>query len=98
MLLREAQVDPRIVRTRELLGQAFMALMSEQEFEKITVQDITGRAGVNRATFYAHFEDKYALMNYMIEGQFQTAVRNRLPKVAEFSPENLRLLTLATCD
>jgi AcrR family transcriptional regulator len=98
MLLREAHVDPRIVRTRELLGQAFMALMSEQEFEKITVQDITARARVNRATFYAHFEDKYALMNYLMREQFQTMVRTRLPKDAEFSAENLRALILATCD
>jgi AcrR family transcriptional regulator len=98
MLLREAYVDPRIVRTRELLGQAVMELIREQEFEKITVQDITTRARVNRATFYAHFVDKFALMNYLVREQFQAAVKNRLPTCTEFSEANLRALSLATCD
>ena len=75
-----------------------MSLMSEQEFEKITVQDITTRARVNRATFYAHFEDKYALLNHLVHEQFQGIVRMRVPEDAEFSAENLRALTLATCD
>src|ERR1700690_1925078 len=50
--------DPRVKRTRLLLEQAFMVVLKEKGFQTITVQDIAQRAGVNRATFYAHFEDK----------------------------------------
>jgi AcrR family transcriptional regulator len=41
--------------------EAFGQLGTEKSFEVITVQDLTERATVNRATFYAHFEDKYIL-------------------------------------
>ena len=62
---RESEkVDPRVKRTRQSLEQAFVDLLHEKGFQAITVQDITQRAGLNRATFYAHFPDKYALLDY----------------------------------
>jgi len=51
----EEKVDPRIRRTRMLLEDAFSELIREKDFQSITIQDITARAGINRATFYAHF-------------------------------------------
>ena len=54
------RVDPRVKRTRKLLQQAFLELFQEKGFASISIQDITERATVNRATFYAHFPDKYA--------------------------------------
>lgn len=54
--------DPRVVRTRRLLRQALVELVSEQDFESITVQDITDRATLNRATLYLHYQDKYDLL------------------------------------
>jgi len=41
-------------------------LLAETNFESITVQDIAERATVNRTTFYAHFTDKFALLDSMI--------------------------------
>jgi len=46
---------------------AFQELMSEVAFEKITVQLITKRAGVNRSTFYLHFKDKNDLLDEITE-------------------------------
>ena len=75
-----------------------MNLLSETEFEKITVQDITTRARVNRATFYAHFEDKYALMGYLLRNEFQTMLHHKLGTRAQFSAASLRALTLVACE
>lgn len=61
------QTDPRIIRTRKSVVDALLALMSERELEKITVKDITKKAEVNRATFYHHFKDKQALLQYTLE-------------------------------
>jgi AcrR family transcriptional regulator len=47
--------------------------------ESISIQDITERATINRATFYAHFSDKYALMDAIVREQFQRAIAERLP-------------------
>jgi AcrR family transcriptional regulator len=52
------------------------------------------RAEVNRATFYAHFEDKYALLSYSIQEQFREVLNRHSSHWATFSPENVRLLIL----
>lgn len=91
-------VDPRVIRTRQLLEDAFMALINKERFEAITVRDITELAGVNRATFYAHFEDKYALFTYAVKKGFNTAVQARLQQDATLTKENLIQLVLALRD
>ena len=55
------KTDRRILRTRDALGDAMMALLHEKSFDRITVQDVLDRAGVGRATFYAHYRDKHDL-------------------------------------
>lgn len=77
----EAKLDPRVVRTRNSIQSALKELLMERRFDEITVQDITERAGVNRATFYAHFQDKYDLL----EGSLATDLRKRL--FAALKPE-----------
>jgi AcrR family transcriptional regulator len=54
--------DLRVQRTHKLLWEALMSLMTEQDFEKISVKDICDRAMVHRTTFYKHYEDKYDLL------------------------------------
>lgn len=56
------RIDRRILRTRALLRDALMELVVKQAWETITVQDITDRANVNRATFYLHYRDKDELL------------------------------------
>lgn len=88
------KLDPRIKRTRLLLQQAINALMGEKEFHNITVQDITARAEVNRATFYAHFEDKYALLNYSVREEFLVALAKRSSQWDVYTPTHLRSLIM----
>lgn len=52
------KIDRRILRTRDALGDALVALMHEKNFEDITVQQVLDRAGVARSTFYKHYRDK----------------------------------------
>ena len=59
--------DLRIVRTRKLLSNTLLGMMEEDSIEKISVIDLCAKAMVNRATFYAHFEDKYHLLSYALE-------------------------------
>jgi AcrR family transcriptional regulator len=53
-----ARIDRRVMRTRDVLGDALVALIQEKPFESITVQQVLDRAGVGRSTFYTHYEDK----------------------------------------
>ena len=57
-----AAQDRRVRRTRAALRDAFLALVSEKGYEKITIQDILDRADVGRSTFYVHYRDKEALL------------------------------------
>ncbi len=95
---KEKKLDPRIKRTRQLLQQALTELMAEKSFQAITVQDIAERATVNRVTFYAHFEDKYALLEYTMREMFKQRLRSQLPDGSLFSPENLARLILMVCE
>jgi len=52
------KTDRRVLRTRDALGNALVALMQEKPFEEITVQQVLDCAGVGRATFYVHYRDK----------------------------------------
>ncbi|MBP0725071.1 TetR/AcrR family transcriptional regulator [Bacillus sp. RG28] len=69
------ELDPRVKRTRLLLQEALLSLMSDKEFDAITVQDITKQAGVNRATFYAHYEDKYHMIRQICRDMLQQLVQ-----------------------
>ena len=40
-------------------------LCREKSFDKISIADITSTCGLNRQTFYYHFEDKYELLNWI---------------------------------
>ena len=50
--------ETRVERTRHALGTALMELLRERPLQQLTVQDVLDRAGVGRATFYAHFQNK----------------------------------------
>ena len=58
----KSRTDPRVVRTRALLHQAMIELITERGYDPITIQDITDRATLNRATFYLHYRDKNDLL------------------------------------
>jgi AcrR family transcriptional regulator len=85
--------DRRVLRTRDTLGGALVALMQEKNFDDITVQQVLDRAGVGRSTFYLHYRDKDDLFLSDVEdffNLFSTALKrngaspDRLAPVREF--------------
>jgi AcrR family transcriptional regulator len=59
--------DRRVERSKNALREALIALLSEQGYEATTVQDLLERANVGRATFYAHFGSKDALLESLLD-------------------------------
>lgn len=51
------------IRSKKSIRKAFMELLKEKTFEKITVTDIVNRADINRSTFYAHYPDVMGLLD-----------------------------------
>ncbi len=61
--MKSTSTDPRAMRTRQNLREGLMETVVKKPFREITINDIATSAGVNRATFYLHYEDKYDLLN-----------------------------------
>ncbi len=55
--------------TKKALLKAFGELIEEKPFNKITINDLTKRCGLNRMTFYYHFDNIYELMIWGLETQ-----------------------------
>lgn len=71
-------IDPRMRRTLLVIKDAMLTLMDEKGFDHTTVRDITERAQINRATFYLHYQDKYDLLEKIVDAmmnEFITATQ-----------------------
>jgi AcrR family transcriptional regulator len=55
-------LDRRVQRTRKSLQDSLLALILEEGYDEISIQDITEKANLGRATFYLHFKDKDELL------------------------------------
>jgi AcrR family transcriptional regulator len=55
--------DRRVQKTRKLLQDALVDLVSEKGFESVTIREILDKANVGRSTFYTHFQDKNELLH-----------------------------------
>lgn len=58
--------DLRVRRTKKMIVRAFYHLLAQEDFKKITIQQIADAAMINRQTFYLHYQDKYDLLQQMI--------------------------------
>ena len=63
-------MDRRQKKTRNAIFEAFIQLLGEGDYARITVGDIIARADVGRATFYAHFETKEFLLKELCRELF----------------------------
>lgn len=91
-------LDPRIRRTRLLLQQALEKLLETREFEKLSVQDIADAATVNRATFYDHYPDKFALLECMVGTRFHELLERRGVEFNGGCSSALKAIVLGVCD
>ena len=65
------QQDKRTIKTERVIRRSFLELLEKKDFSRITINDICDRACISRNTFYAHYADKYLLMDRITEDFFQ---------------------------
>lgn len=64
------------LNTKWILAKALKDSMKAKPFSKITVSEIVKKCGLNRKTFYYHFEDIYSLLKWMLEEEALNIVKN----------------------
>ncbi len=83
--------------TKTAIKEAFMTLLNKKPFDKITVKEIVEECGINRNTFYYHYEDIYDLLQSVLDDEVQAAMQsvdgftsweNGFLKAAEFALQN----------
>ncbi len=60
--MEKQREDRRVTRTRQMLRDALFALIEERGYDLLSIQDITERANIGRATFYVHYPNKEQLL------------------------------------
>ena len=48
--------DLRTVRTKNTIFDTFQQMLNEMSYDKITIKELSARAGINRKTFYSHYD------------------------------------------
>jgi AcrR family transcriptional regulator len=89
--------DPRIPRSRRMLMEALLRLLTQKEFEDISIQEIADEATLNRATFYHHYPDKNALLQAMTAARFRDLIARRGLSFTNCDGA-LRAIALGVCD
>lgn len=89
--------DPRILRSRRMLMEALVRLLTQKEFDDISIQEIADEATLNRATFYLHYPDKNALLQAMTAARFRDLIARRGLSFTNCDGA-LRAIALGVCD
>jgi AcrR family transcriptional regulator len=67
MNMRNPESSAKSLQTKKILADHLTSMLENQNFKKITVNDICQHAMISRSAFYLHFEDKYSLLRYCME-------------------------------
>jgi AcrR family transcriptional regulator len=89
--------DPRILRSRRMLMDSLLKLLSEKDFDHISVQEIADAATLNRATFYLHYPDKNALLQALADQRFRELIARRGITFSTCDGA-LRAIAMGVCD
>lgn len=84
-------MDLRIIKTHKAIRDAFIELLSEQNYDDITIQDILDKALVNRATFYKYYTGKSDLAGQMID-EFRQQVAKILSDRLNIDEQSLEMI------
>ena len=90
-------MDPRVLRSRQMLMEALLRLLTRKEFDDISIQEIADEATLNRATFYLHYPDKNALLQAMTATRFRDLIARRGLSFTDCDGA-LRAIALGVCD
>ena len=76
----------RVKIKKKALSDYFMSLLAEKSFEEITVNELCDAAGIRRATFYKHYNDKFSFLTSYTRS-LRDRFDNNIWKLGEPAPD-----------
>lgn len=80
--MKNSKIDRRVKYTKMVIKESFIKLLSQKDISQITIKEICENADINRATFYAHYNDQYDLLR-KIENEFLDIIKDHLKELDE---------------
>lgn len=90
--MTQKRSDRRVQRTRQLLQKTMLELILQKGYDEVTVQEITDKADLSRATFYLHYGDKKDLLVACID----TIIASISSQFEAFTPDQWAVWDEAT--
>ena len=78
--------DKRIIKTKRSLKAAMVSMLSQGDFEHITITELCRNAEVSRITFYSHYNDKYALLDDIFNDMLRIGTEDYYRRQEENNP------------
>ena len=92
--------ESKYYATAARMDEAFLELLEKKDFAYITVKEICAKAGVNRSTFYRHYETVNALLaestRYIIDQFIEAMPHDTAEFIAKLQTRPLEELYLIT--
>lgn len=70
-MVSQSKIDYRIVKSKASIREAFLSLLAKKPLSDISISEITKVAGINRKTFYAHYNNIYDIIDEFMDGTVQ---------------------------
>lgn len=83
----------RVLHTKQLIKNMFIDLYINRSIDGISVREVTDKAGLNRGTFYIHYQDIYDLLDE-IEDEILDDLNKMISKLKDFTAQNANLETI----
>lgn len=94
--------ESKYFNTAIKMDEALITLLEKKDFEYITIKEICNTAGVNRSTFYLHYENTYDLLQettkYILDKHFDCYPTNKKDAIANISTYPKEQLVFITAE
>lgn len=91
------QNDLRYIKTEDLITNAFIECAREYSLDQIHIKDICNKARISRNAFYAHYRDKYELVDHMFDRISEKILRELTPEIIRKLSRNIMYSSTEWC-
>ncbi len=85
MVINRESQSKKVNDTKKRTKEAFMVLSAQKKIDKISIKELTDLAGINRSTFYAHFDDIYDLKDQVVADFVKVLEEDIIPIIIDIT-------------